>query len=268
MAIVALCVFALGGCAPQNPSEGTRKAQAGIDPRLLRARAALDSEAAEIGPEAAASIRSRIDAAPQEFLALLAALGEERRADRERFLRVDKVVTPLAGDYEPQDIVPLDGTGLSLSRPGHRLRKPALMALLEMDRAARTEGVTLLVSSAYRSYAYQREVFARNVAEMGEAEARRVSAEPGRSQHQLGTAIDFGSIDDSFAETKAGVWLLRRAGDFGFSLSYPKGLEGVTGYVWESWHYRYLGTTATRLERDYFGGVQQYLIVFLSYYQE
>jgi D-alanyl-D-alanine carboxypeptidase len=133
-----------------------------------------------------------------------------------------------------------------------------------MSRAAKAEGVSLLVSSAYRSYEYQKSVFARNVAEMGEKEALRVSAPPGASQHQLGTAMDFGSITDAFAETAAGKWLTFNAASFGFSLSFPKDMEAVTGYRWESWHYRFIGKDAVTLQNEYFGGIQQYLMLFLD----
>ncbi|MCE1197115.1 D-alanyl-D-alanine carboxypeptidase family protein, partial [bacterium] len=84
------------------------------------------------------------------------------------------------------------------------------------------------------------------------------------SQHQLGTAADFGSITDEFAGTAAGKWVAANAGRFGFSLSFPKGLEPVTGYLWESWHFRYIGKEAAALQEEYFGGVQHYLIVFLD----
>ncbi len=99
---------------------------------------------------------------------------------------------------------------------------------------------------------------------MGEAAADRESARAGQSQHQLGLAVDFGSIDDSFAETAAAAWLAVNASRRGWSLSYPKGLETVTGYRWESWHYRYLGTAAAALERKRFVGVQQYALAFLE----
>ena len=136
-----------------------------------------------------------------------------------------------------------------------------------MDRAARGSGISLLVSSAYRSYAYQEGVWDRGVAAEGEAATARVIARPGHSQHQLGLAIDFGSIDDSFAGTPASAWLLANARRFGFSQSYPKGLEEVTGYKWESWHYRYVGKAAAAMEAEFFGGVQQYLVLFLEAYK-
>ena len=170
----------------------------------------------------------------------------------------------LPKDYSPGDLVSLDGKGLSVSREGHRLRKSALEALRAMDAEARKEGVTLLVSSSYRSYEYQVGLFARNVQELGQAKAAMESAAPGHSQHQLGTAVDFGSISDDFAETKASHWLSANARRFGFSLSYPEGMTATTGYKWESWHYRYIGKAAAALEGEYFSGVQQYLLLFLE----
>ena len=96
-------------------------------------------------------------------------------------------------------------------------------------------------------------------------EAVRTLAPPGHSQHQLGTAIDFGSIDVSFARTPAGQWLLANAWRYGFSLSYPEGQEALTGYSWEPWHYRYVGRAAAGLIQEFFAGRQQ---EFLSFYGE
>jgi len=177
--------------------------------------------------------------------------------------RVDKIKS-LPDRYAPEDLLPLDGTGLSVSRAGHRLRKAALQALIAMDAAARSDRVTLLVSSSYRSYDYQVEVWDRGVKADGEAETAASVARPGHSQHQLGTAIDFGSITDAFADTKAARWLESNAERFGFSLSYPKGMASITGYKWESWHYRYIGKPAAALVGRYFGGIQQYFLAFLE----
>ena len=76
--------------------------------------------------------------------------------------------------------------------------------------------------------------------------------------------MDFGPISEAFARTKASRWLTANARRFGFSLSYPKGLTAVTGYEWESWHYRYIGKAAAALEGEFFGGVQEYLVLFLE----
>ncbi len=217
-------------------------------------------------PDIAQEVRARIEAAPLRFPKLLAAAAAERAADPIMFTPVDRS-RALPEGYAPQDLVDLDSTGLSVSRPGHRLRRPAFEARRAVAAAARADGVVLLVSSAYRSYEYQVEVFDRHAREMGREAALTVSAEPGHSQHQLGTAVDFGSISDEFAETAASRWLAAEARRFGFSLSFPKGMTEVTGYAWESWHYRYIGKAAAALEAEYFGGVQLYALRFLEAYR-
>lgn len=203
----------------------------------------------------------RIEVAPQRFLALLDAL---LATDPALLILVDKRHA-LDSGFEPADLVSLNGTGLSVSREDLRLRASIMPALREMDAAARKAGVVLLCSSSYRSYAYQDTVYRRNVAQLGRAEADLVSAMPGNSQHQLGTVVDFGTIDDAYAVTKAGKWLAAEAWRYGFSLSYPKGMEAETGYSWECWHYRYITRSGCLLEREYFG-MQQYLLEFLEAY--
>jgi D-alanyl-D-alanine carboxypeptidase len=169
----------------------------------------------------------------------------------------------LPAAYHPDDLVELTGGSYAAGRRGLMLRRSAERSLEEMSAAARAEGVTLTASSAYRPYSYQVEVYNRNVRESGQETADRESARPGHSQHQLGLVVDFGSIDDSFAETKAGRWLLANAGSFGWSLSFPDGYEAVTGYRWESWHYRYVGAELAYFIDAYFEGVQQYALQFI-----
>jgi D-alanyl-D-alanine carboxypeptidase len=239
----------MSGCAAQEKAE-------------VKAVIAI-IEQSGIARDDAVTIIARMQKSPARFLELYRQAKALGASDPFLLRRVDKSALLPAG-YEPADLVALDGSGLSLSRRGHRLRKPAYEALLAMDRAARKDGITLLISSTYRSHEYQGTVFARNVAESGRAEALRVSAPPGASQHQLGTAIDFGDITDAFASTPAGRWMARNAGNYGFSLSYPQGMEILTGYMWESWHYRYIGIPAVLLQNEFFGGVQQHLMQFLA----
>ncbi|MFW5683849.1 MAG: M15 family metallopeptidase, partial [Spirochaetota bacterium] len=155
----------------------------------------------------------------------------------------------LPADYVPAGLVRLDDYAdrLVLSRPGHRLTRETTTALIDMSDAATADGVTLVVSSTYRSYDYQADLFDRWVAELGLEEASRVSARPGTSQHQLGTTVDFGCICEAFAHEPAGVWLAENAWRYGFSLSYPRGYEEVTGYAYEPWHFRYVGPNAARI---------------------
>ncbi|MFQ3548021.1 MAG: M15 family metallopeptidase [Termitinemataceae bacterium] len=170
--------------------------------------------------------------------------------------------------YEPQDMVLLGGGTYRVNRPGMQLRQQAAAALEKMAQAAQQDGVVLVASSAYRSYEYQKQVYERNVRQMGQVAADRESARPGHSQHQLGLAIDFGSIDDSFAETKQSAWLEKHGSRYGWSMSYPKDLEDVTGYRWESWHYRYVGPELAHFIDTYFGSIQQYALLFLHYYMK
>jgi D-alanyl-D-alanine carboxypeptidase len=203
---------------------------------------------------------SEAAASPAFILDLLICL------EGDRYLRalVDKL-HPLPAGYEPDDLVELRPAAGSyqVNRPGLTLRAAAADALGEMAAAARLEGITLAASSAYRSYHYQVEVYNRIVREMGQEAADRESARPGFSQHQTGLALDFGSIDDSFAETAAGRWMAANASRFGWSLSFPKGYEALTGYRWESWHYRYVGKELAAFIDNYFGGIQQYALRFL-----
>ncbi|MDR3019475.1 MAG: M15 family metallopeptidase [Treponema sp.] len=172
----------------------------------------------------------------------------------------------LPQNYEPTDLVELKNSSYSVNRTGLLLRDTAAASLEEMGAAARNEGLTLTASSAYRSYAYQAQVYERNVRALGQEAADRESARPGHSQHQLGFVVDFGSITDAFAQTAEGRWLSANASRYGWSLSYPDGYEEITGYRWESWHYRYVGKQLAEFIDTYFNGIQQYALQFLQEY--
>jgi zinc D-Ala-D-Ala carboxypeptidase len=152
----------------------------------------------------------------------------------------------LPASYVPDDLVSVTEAGVGADYMEVRsLVLPDLRALLAEAEAA---GVALEVQSAYRSYAYQETTFAYWVEQDGLEAALRSSARPGHSEHQLGTALDFRSADGppawdlpDWAETPEGVWLAENAPRFGFVMSYPLGQEDVTCYVYEPWHYRYLG---------------------------
>jgi D-alanyl-D-alanine carboxypeptidase len=134
------------------------------------------------------------------------------------------------------------------------LRDIVLGDLERMNRDALADGITLVVVSAYRSYATQQTTYNYWVRYNGgnTAYADMISARPGHSQHQLGTTIDFSSaevfnqIGLVFSRTKASAWLAVNAWKYGFVLSYPAGYESVTGYSGESWHYRYIGVENAR----------------------
>ena len=174
----------------------------------------------------------------------------------------------LAIDYEPNDLVPLGAAAFNVTRDGFSLRRQAAAALSEMTAAAAQDGIVLTVASSYRSGTYQAEVYARWLNQLGREAADRVSARPGHSQHQLGLVVDFFPIDESFANTPASLWLVQNASRFGWSLSYPDGYEHVTGYYWESWHYRYVGRDLALFVNNYFNGIQQYALQFIQAWKE
>ena len=183
------------------------------------------------------------------------------------YFLVDKK-NPLPDRYEPDDLTALTAGTYRLNRDGLELRKIAADALQEMAEAAATEGITFTVGSAYRSAAYQAQVYEREVQMYGKEAADRESAQPGKSQHQLGMVVDFSPIDDAFAKTPAFQWLKKNAGRFGWALSYPDGYEDITGYRWESWHYRYVGRDLAAFIDTYFEGIQQYALQFIQVWQE
>ena len=174
----------------------------------------------------------------------------------------------LANTFVPEDLVDLTkNPDYAINRTDLSLRVCVEEALRKMAVAAKAEGITLLVSSTFRTYDYQKRLYERNVREMGKEAADRESAMPGSSQHQTGTAIDFGSITDAFAEDEPGIWLAENANKYGFSPSYPQGYEPVTGYRWECWHYRYIGQSAVFMQEKWFNNVQQYMLDFIHFYK-
>ncbi|KGR75867.1 D-alanyl-D-alanine carboxypeptidase [Ureibacillus manganicus DSM 26584] len=124
----------------------------------------------------------------------------------------------------------------------------ALAALNDMSEAARNAGFELTAFSTFRSFDYQSNLYNRYVTRDGKDNADRYSARPGYSEHQTGLAFDIGEVGredvwltSEFGETEAGKWLVENAHKYGFILRYPKGKENITGYMYESWHFRYLG---------------------------
>lgn len=177
----------------------------------------------------------------------------------------------LAADYAPADLVTLAKYPPLFVRKGReymQMREVVIDDLIQMSYDAFSLGIELELSSCYRSYSYQENTFAYWVGIDGEEKASTYSARPGASQHQLGTVADFGSISAAFEFTPAGKWLYKNAWKYGFSLSYPKGMEDVTGYTYEIWHYRYIGREAAKFEYEFFNRVQQYMLEFWHYNKE
>ena len=157
----------------------------------------------------------------------------------------------LSENYEPEDLVSIDNK-VATSIKGLKLRKEAAGFLGKMAKEAKKEGINLTVLSAYRSFWNQQATFSMWVGSAGLLSAETFSARPGHSQHQLGTTVDFTSesvnlgLAENFGQSKEGKWLAENTYKFGFVVSYPKGKQKITGYIYEPWHYRYIGVENTQ----------------------
>lgn len=205
---------------------------------------------------------------PEEFLAdlhkVLETENEFSSEDLGPFFLIDKT-HKVSSDYEPKNLIHLEkNEHYAINKNNLSLRPEAYEALARLGDAAKADGVTLTVSSTYRSYQYQDNLFNYWVSVDGLEEAERESARPGTSQHQLGLVLDFAPVDDAFADTPAGKWVYENAAKYGWSLSFPHGYEDVTGYRWESWHFRYVGVEAVKFQQKWFSDVQQFMIEFID----
>lgn len=126
-----------------------------------------------------------------------------------------------------------------------RLEPAAARAWQAMEAAAAGENIVLLPLSGFRSVARQTEIIREKLA-AGQPldEILRWVAAPGHSEHHTGCALDIGVPDEpplaeGFADTPAFQWLARRAGEFGFRLSYPR--DNPHGIAYEPWHWCWHG---------------------------
>lgn len=138
----------------------------------------------------------------------------------------------LPGNYMPTDLVEPNVPFVFKEKDEKRLmRKEAAQALEKLFTGAKQDGIFLAGVSAYRSYATQRSLFDYYIQTQGEEKARRYSAQPGRSEHQTGLAIDVSdskgtcAAEDFFADTPEAKWLAKHAPEYGFILRYPKDKE-------------------------------------------
>ena len=145
------------------------------------------------------------------------------------------------------------------------LTKETSAAFKKMQTAAYKDGISLWVCSGYRSYYDQKYLYDMYCNRDGKAAADKYSARPGYSDHQTGMAIDVNNASDSFGGTREAKWLANNCAKYGFIIRYPKGKEAYTGYQYEPWHIRYVGTPLAQnitnsglsLE-EYFGITSQY----------
>lgn len=148
-------------------------------------------------------------------------------------------------DYSPEDIVDISN---QYAYEGNRLRKIALDAYINMYNAAKEDNINLIINSSYRDYEKQNNIYEDYKNWYGTIKADKQAARPGYSEHQTGLAIDVFTLDNqlsgTFKDSTGYAWLKNNAYKYGFIERYPEGKEYLTGYEFESWHWRYVGIEA------------------------
>lgn len=145
------------------------------------------------------------------------------------------------GEYIPE-LTELEG--------GQKFDSRAVDALQEFINAARAQGLSVYLSSSYRSYAEQEYLYNRKVAQYGDpAVAATIVAPPGTSEHQTGLCCDITDIyyatkDSSLENTALFIWMKEHCHEYGFIVRYPKEKQDITGIIYEPWHFRYVGVEA------------------------
>lgn len=161
----------------------------------------------------------------------------------------------ISAAYMPPDLVSLNDyldNNVTLGYP-LEVRQLMVAPLVQLISDMQAAGLQPQILSGYRSYNAQAIAY-QKWATLYPGHVDIISAEPGHSEHQLGTTIDFGSPDlhlytddpslqfhTYFYKTQEGIWLLENAPLYGFTLSYPLETFELTGMYYEPWHYRYVG---------------------------
>ena len=150
----------------------------------------------------------------------------------------------LDADYVPDELVNLYQQRHSFRMASSEiyLTRKTYEAMEKMFHAAEEADMNgYIVTSGYRSYERQAEVYAQS--EPGKAQ------QPGASEHQTGLAFDVTvETNDGFESTPQYAWLMKHAHEYGFIQRYPANKSDITGISYEPWHYRYVGVdAATRI---------------------
>ncbi|MBX4188635.1 M15 family metallopeptidase [Candidatus Saccharibacteria bacterium] len=155
----------------------------------------------------------------------------------------------LPSSYVPANLVtPTVPLRYPATNPEMHVRADAAAAMQTMFAAAKQSGIGLKLASGYRSYANQTSTYSNYVKTYGVSQADTFSARPGHSEHQTGLAADLEpvsgqcEIDQCFGDLPEGKWLAANDYKYGFIIRYQKDTQNLTGYEYEPWHVRYLGT--------------------------
>lgn len=156
----------------------------------------------------------------------------------------------LSEDYVPEN---LENISYQYAYADNKATTLTIEAFKNMYNDAKKEDIILIINSSYRSYEDQEEIWSTRKKLYGIKKADSYAARAGYSEHQTGLAIDINQYNyngENFEDAPAFAWLATNAYKYGFILRYPEGKENITGYAYESWHYRYVGIETAKQIHD------------------
>lgn len=199
-------------------------------------------------------IKAAIEAKKKEPVYISLPGAKQIRAIVEDYTKPDSIWVLINKDrslpvnYTPSNLtIPSVATRTDKSAGEQSVRADIADKIKIMFDAALADGHNLMIGSGFRSADLQGTYFYGLANSVGESTANISIARPGQSEHQTGLAIDISTLsrscylDNCFATTADGEWLALNSYKFGFILRYPENKTSITGYQYESWHFRYVG---------------------------
>lgn len=262
LSIIIVCMMILNGC---SQIESIKKKIPFLNDQGKNVQEDLTESSKEKGANQNDSPESKPTDPNEENVLTLESIffNELKEVDGKNIIQnpenilalVNKQAGYLPADYIPKDLV---RPNVLFSFGNEKLekslvRQEAASALESMFLAGKQVGIELIAVSGYRSYDRQKTIFDAEINKVGLEKAALAVAIPGQSEHQTGLSMDISSkstnldLTEEFGETKEGKWLAENAHIYGYILRYPKGKEGITGYQYEPWHFRYVGKTAAEI---------------------
>ena len=241
-AAASLLILAAGIGASASEGRNTGRP---AETLMIRVSEMIAQQAAGIGADVAAAAadpyRDRPDIDPDDWMYILANPWND------------------IGDYTPE----------LASLEGQQFDVRIVDDMQAMAEAARNEGLSVVLSSGYRSFETQTYLYNRKVSQYGEAVAQTIVAKPGTSEHQTGLCCDitdryYEMKDASLENTPMYRWMSEHCDEFGFIVRFPKGKEDVTGIIYEPWHFRYVGVEAATYIMEHDLTLEEFLALYRS----
>ena len=171
--------------------------------------------------------------------------------------------------YLPTNYIPnnLEEMNIKYSSSTRMLVYEAKESFERMCQAANDTNLKIRAISAYRSYEYQEQLYNNYISKDPQDLVDTYSARPGYSEHQTGLVVDIDNIKtdyENFESTEEFKWMQDNAHLYGFILRYPKQKEDITGYQYESWHYRYVGKDVATFIKNNNLTLDEYIVRYIE----